>query len=1146
MDDVTIASPDVAGRSYFEFDGVKHFVKGLALKLEKDDVIKFVVKPSKKIDLTIIDGVAGGSKRAAVFIQSDQKIALINATNSKVDGELAIHFPDDGLAHTIEVTTTTSCILDTVGADINYNFKFKGQIYDLEVIRNGQRIHYFPLRTDAFDYLAGNLVKDEEFTYSGNWVLSGNTSGISVVNNAVNFVNTTNPAIVESLPVNSLELGATYRFLANVEITTGSISLDITDNTGQEIANVTASGLVDKVVVLDSVGTLNKLGVVARGTPTNATIKNFRVIKLNELSPSASFSSATGFALSGGVTIAGGQAVFGSDAGVKNAGFNVNDLSVGKTYRIAIKVNSATTGTLIARQMGSGGTQGAAIPNNVHTEYNLTITVVNSITIAAYTANGWDGNVEYFSVTEVTDGEVIGESEIVYENHWAKQLDSKDIGTKSDIDVGTSTQLVPSAKAVNDFLAQFGLGSKSANADLISSGDLNNYRGQFFGYVSGALSGNVANAPAPNNGYFVSLPSSASNYNMQLYFIALETQPMRVYFRRQANGTWQTWQRFYSTEDKPTASDVGAIPSATINGFVIVDMNTLYQKNETVFIASASTNTPKANKAYICSVKSVKSSGAYRVWQSATDYTTGEVFTRAFANNVWTSWSKVYSTNHKPTANEIHATLGGLASSPFTFKGRDLLIYGKRALVGYDPTRENKLIINYGADWPQVDVAGNWNFAHDVSIVGDLKFTGPDSYIWTPNRENGFFGVYDSYKNAVALKYTYDGGFEFKRKLVLGSSGQTVLDAGGGLSVKVTTPTGWVDIGSQNPDFCHFYTSNPAYFFDRKISVRGEIYAGANYDKKVYHEGNKPTASDVGAGTFNGAVYAAKGYSWRCTLQTTPNAIGVDVYKHDGSVRVGGCGVHSFSGGIDDAIAYLGTGKDPWNGIEGIRVNASKFTYKGFDVYHKGNLPPLLSSFGIGAENDLRGTIYELGLPRDIYGTGTRSGLANGGTDGLGIPWVSGSNKLGLLSVSAQWGDGTGVVSFVREFTSYTGGKFYQTGKDADTWNAWRKVIDTSNIQSSLQDTTTKPTSGNLSLGENHLTTNNTIKLPATTSLDVDSVVKVTKRFAVTPQIEVDNPTTDKIAFFKDRVVQFDTSITFDVGAILTFILNDNKEWELQ
>ncbi|QTH70935.1 phage tail protein [Pseudoalteromonas xiamenensis] len=1255
MDVVAIAPPPFAGRSYIEQNGTNSYIKlksPIVLQAGYKVKLKFEAPKERLSEFEfLLDGTELGSSRFFFYFGADGK--LRTAVNTKIDGEVATtnisSYPTDGLIHEFEADITSALEIGKIASRYDAGSRYTLRVYDLEVFNSqGERIHYFPLRTDAIDYLAGNLVKDEEFTYAGNWEVIGNPR---VENNSVVF---DNPAGTNAIRVNQTYIGTatTFRLVCDVARTSGELVFGTVNSTGavSPLVNINSSGKTDSVFV----ASLNGLRVGLSETSFDfiGAIKNFRVIPMVELSPSASFSSATGFALSGGVTITGGKAVFGSGTGTKAVRFENAKLIAGKKYRVVVSAQGGTTGSFAASFAGSQDLT-LRTANGV---YDQVITMNSTPTNAnIYTQNGWDGNIEYFSVTEVTDGEVIGESEIVYENHWSKQLDSKDIGTKSDIDAGTSTKIVPHVKAikeaineavlpineklsktthalsksidlssqvqnspyrksvialcqlnspyanfnsfsegvirghrsnslhpditahiavakryasdgmrgnvllkgglrevklctfmykgnkygglhffydiaehqtiafdglsnfdifgldyintqtgeklnaevadslrfdgiavddelyfnesevlrkkqlatveeslagtsservatpkgVKDFLAQFGLGSKSANAVLISSGDLNNYRGQFFGYVSAAVSGRVANVPVPNNGYFVSLPSSASNYNMQLYFISLDTQPMRVYFRRQCGADWKSWQRFYSTEDKPTA-------------------------------------------------------------------------------------------------DEIHATLGGLASSPFTFKGRDLLIYGKRALVGYDPTRENKLIINYGADWPQVDVAGNWQFGQDVSIVGDLKFTGTDSYIWTPNRENGFFGVYDSYKNAVALKYTYDGGFEFKRKLVLGSSGQTVLDAGGGLSVKVTTPTGWVDIGSQNPDFCHFYTSNPAYFFDRKISVRGEIYAGANYDKKVYHEGNKPTASDVGAGTFNGAVYAAKGYSWRCTLQTTPNAIGVDVYKHDGSVRVGGCGVYSGSGGIDDAIAYLGTGKDPWNGIEGIRVNASKFTYKGFDVYHKGNLPPLLSSFGIGAENDLRGTIYELGLPRDIYGTGTRSGLANGGTDGLGIPWVSGSNKLGLLSVSAQWVDGTGVVSFVREFTSYTGGKFYQTGKDANTWNAWRKVIDTSNIQNSLQDTTAKPTSGSLSLGENHLTTNNTIKLPATTSLDVDSVVKVTKRFAVTPQIEVDNPTTDKIAFFKDRVVQFDTSITFDVGAILTFILNDNKEWELQ
>jgi len=54
------------------------------------------------------------------------------------------------------------------------------------------------------------------------------------------------------------------------------------------------------------------------------------------------------------------------------------------------------------------------------------------------------------------------------------------------------------------------------------------------------------------------------------------------------------------------------------------------------------------------------------------------------------------------------------------------------------------------------------SFSSDVSITGDLKFTGTDSYIWSPNTTDGFAGFYDPNSNAVVAKYENNtGGWGF-------------------------------------------------------------------------------------------------------------------------------------------------------------------------------------------------------------------------------------------------------------------------------------------------------------------------------------------------------------------------------------------------
>ena len=50
------------------------------------------------------------------------------------------------------------------------------------------------------------------------------------------------------------------------------------------------------------------------------------------------------------------------------------------------------------------------------------------------------------------------------------------------------------------------------------------------------------------------------------------------------------------------------------------------------------------------------------------------------------------------------------------------------------------------------------SFSSDVSITGDLKLIGTDSYIWTPNTTSGFTGFYDPNNERIAARYQNDTG----------------------------------------------------------------------------------------------------------------------------------------------------------------------------------------------------------------------------------------------------------------------------------------------------------------------------------------------------------------------------------------------------
>lgn len=415
IDDVTIAPPDTLGRSYFEFDGSDDFITIPTINLVAGDVVKFKFRApnqSKAGSLVFITDGVSATDRAAFYYTTSSTIASFGNTilDSVNYGTSISNPPFDGLIHRVEVTLTTAKILGNIGRLWSGGINFLGRIYDLEVIRGGNRIHYFPLRTDAIDYLAGNLVKDEEFTWEGNWSSDSNT--INTQNNALNF---------DSAPISksgftntpTRNSAGTYRYLYEYIVTTGGVRASSFGLPVWDINKTVGSGVVDSVVVHDSVGT-GVDGFTSTTANTTATIKNFRVIKLNELSPSASFNSASGFTLAGGVTITGGQAVFGAGTGVKKVEFS-KVVSVGKKVRVVYKVNGTTTGTF---RFEASGSQGGTYRSSDGV-YDQVITLIGTTTgFNVITTDGWDGNVEYFSVTEVTDGTENGSPVKTFDKSW--------------------------------------------------------------------------------------------------------------------------------------------------------------------------------------------------------------------------------------------------------------------------------------------------------------------------------------------------------------------------------------------------------------------------------------------------------------------------------------------------------------------------------------------------------------------------------------------------------------------------------------------------------------------------------------------------------------------------------------------------------
>ncbi|MBE0367634.1 phage tail-collar fiber domain-containing protein [Pseudoalteromonas aurantia] len=542
----------------------------------------------------------------------------------------------------------------------------------------------------------------------------------------------------------------------------------------------------------------------------------------------------------------------------------------------------------------------------------------------------------------------------------------------------------------------------------------------------------------------------------------------------------------------------------------------------------------------------------------------------------------VYDSTQKPTPAEISDKLGVFDSSHIAATGQDLTIRDKRALVGH----ETELAINHASDWPVVRGYGTWSIEGDLEVKGDLKMSGSDSYIWTPNTENGYTGIYDAFNNKVALKYTNGQGFDYGADITitknnpwltldsagfgsdtneqaagisLGESGRTSsaslhlsytgtgysyigmgnlgpdniadnwamkmqyqntwvqfrsqlwigdentrIEKGGGNSLKIKTNHGYVDIGPQNSGHCHYSTDRTSHWFNKNLHVEGEIYAGSSYDKRVYHEGHKPTASDVGA--------------FQRHYGRTPTVV------KDNFTTIAKIEGYGLSSSI--ALQLKGT-----SGSTVVNVNASILVNHHQDIV----IDSLCGGY----------TAIQLKV------------LSNGNEKYLiQVKLLSGNPLYLHCDILSYTNDGVSIGSY--DTTDYTiehthtvklfGRNLSASGETGIQING-HDVAHAGNI-AEQSERRSVISSGTLSAhSKNHLTTTATFTLPDVSNLAEGTTVVASKAMAAKPTIKThgsQSGSTEHIAMMRGTTMLTDTSVLFDRHCTLTFILNSAKNWEMQ
>lgn len=251
-----------------------------------------------------------------------------------------------------------------------------------------------------------------------------------------------------------------------------------------------------------------------------------------------------------------------------------------------------------------------------------------------------------------------------------------------------------------------------------------------------------------------------------------------------------------------------------------------------------------------------------------------------------------YSATNKPTPSEIGALplsggkltgalglSGGLASGAVPIYSSDRIgfVIDSISSQAQGINAGSLLVSSSWSDVAKVPSEGIYSKG-DVVVGGKVKASGTGGLVTESATGWSYMalksGAYEAHiaQSDVAVEGAAANSLHLRpRGVVLGSL-QLQPDA----PMRHVTTHGTISIGSVNPAWAHFSTDRPSFHFDKGLGVQGEIYAGGAYNQRVYHQGFKPTAAEIGALPSSGDVTANGGLGIANTLSDT--RLGLSLY----------------------------------------------------------------------------------------------------------------------------------------------------------------------------------------------------------------------------------------------------------------------------
>ncbi|ASZ76627.1 tail fiber protein [Clostridium phage CP3] len=456
------------------------------------------------------------------------------------------------------------------------------------------------------------------------------------------------------------------------------------------------------------------------------------------------------------------------------------------------------------------------------------------------------------------------------------------------------------------------LGVAGVNMPMADT-DLNNHKnpGFYWGYQ------NMVNAPVPNGVAIMEVVKYNNDCVLQRFTSVRADSNHTTYIRTCYSNKWSSWKKIYDEGNKPTPADIGAIPQIPIR--ITQDLNTFTTPG--LYIVDRATHAPQSYGRLL-----VLGWDNDQKWVTQVFYAdiTNKVYVRCSTNNTateWTSWAEQYSTSFKPTPQDIGASPSNhnhnkvyypIPKQAITDFNSGIAITEGQHLVSSSTAIPNSPPL-YAQDGSSI-----YGILHVYVSVGD-SYNGVNNWIWQDfhdTRGNHYW----RYKINNADWSPWRAVYNSVNKPTPQAIGAVATEGDGVINgtlelrkadklIRFATERGWIlkqggtaaetslDLVSET-DGKAFRVLEPS----GKKGIYMWVSSGGtqfNVDgNSVYHQGFKPTPSDIGAassshnhdsaylGKTATAANSNKLKNWDLA-EGSNNFVGIPFIPHDGVMEVG-------------------------------------------------------------------------------------------------------------------------------------------------------------------------------------------------------------------------------------------------------------------